>query len=48
MVFPLIVSLPEFGSLIGAVASFSHSLGEYLLQGKATSNLAPVGVGESK
>nr|XP_054749520.1 huntingtin-interacting protein 1-like isoform X1 [Lytechinus pictus] len=36
----------DFGGLIGSIASFSHSLGEYLLQGKATSNLAPVDVGE--
>ncbi|XP_785542.4 huntingtin-interacting protein 1 isoform X1 [Strongylocentrotus purpuratus] len=36
----------DFGGLIGAIASFSQSLGEYMLQGKATSNLAPVDVGE--
>ncbi|XP_071480195.1 huntingtin-interacting protein 1-like [Diadema antillarum] len=36
----------DFGELVGALAAYSHSLGEYLLQGKATSNLAPVDVGE--
>ena len=31
-----------------SISSFSHKLGDYLLQGKATSNMAPIHLGESK